>query len=480
MQYLFIKKVVKSKLFLRIISYGSGNVTTALSTLILLPLYIKYIGIKEYGILSLALSIPFILNLVMSLTLENAIVRYYYDWKLNNVEKKSLFTIWFFMVIWALALSVFLFFFKKLFFNYLVFNITDYRIYDLIIFSSLISININFLGKLFRIKEEVFNFNFITLSSIILKFVFSFFLVIFYQRDAITILYGNLLSDIIILIPIFYFLYKNFIFKFYLRSLLQSYKLQIPSLAGQIFSNFISISDRFILDKYFTGEQIGLYFIATKIASLILMFINIIQLGLVPFFAKIDTTLTNGKLIINKINLFLFDFIFIVAVFFLFYTNDILFIFHKYLPITINNYVPLLITSYYFQSLLIIPYNEFYIYKKLQYQTYSSFLYLVLIIFLCSFLLKLYGLFGLVISYVLANFIILSMNIFIINKFNAFKLKFPYTQSFFIISTALLFILTPFFINSTFIYFIMKSILFIFFTYNLIKKNENLLILQFK
>ena len=69
-----------------IIIYGVGSVASSLSSFVLLPFYIRKMSVEEFGVLSLTLIVPVFITSFMSLSLEGAVMRFYYEWKDKGVK----------------------------------------------------------------------------------------------------------------------------------------------------------------------------------------------------------------------------------------------------------------------------------------------------------------------------------------------------------------------------------------------------------
>ena len=141
----------------------------ALSSFILIPIYIKYMPIEEYGKLSIALSIPVVLTSIMTLQLEGSVMRYYYEWKKQNNEKKAMFSIWLVMLIWSSITAILFIILGKNLFQSLFHNLTFDPYFHITIYLSLIAVSVNYVGKILRIKENPKLFILINYFTTIIK-----------------------------------------------------------------------------------------------------------------------------------------------------------------------------------------------------------------------------------------------------------------------------------------------------------------------
>jgi len=465
--FLFKKNIIKN-----ILLYGGGNVAMAASSFLLIPIYIRNMPIEEYGKLTIALSIPVVLTSIMTLQLEGSVMRYYYEWKRDNIEKKAMFTIWVTMLAWSFLMAFLFLLLGNKFFKFFFHNLTFDPYFIIVIYLSLIAVSVNYVGKILRIKENAKLFVFINYFTTILKFIFIFIAVVIFKLNSIGALYAVLISDIITLIPVLYILYINFEFKFYRPAIIQAIKLELPSAPGQLLLNFTSISDRFILDKFFKGENLGIYVLATKIGSLLLILFNMIQLGLTPYYLKISSNINNSTTKINKVNKLLFYFIFISAAILILFSPEIVFLIGSKVPRDVIKFIPLIVVGYYFQTLQFSSQIEFYIQKKLIYTTYSSILMIILTFVLSYLLSPIFGLLGLSMALILTSYIILVINNYFCHKLNSSYEK-PSNRNFvllFLLGIAMFAISFNQSILILTILFLIKFIILFFLIYNFIIK----------
>ena len=203
-----ITSFFKLKLNKDIIIYGVGSVASSLSSFVLLPFYIRKMSVEEFGVLSLTLIVPVFITSFMSLSLEGAVMRFYYEWKDKGVEKKSIFTLWITMTIWSLIISILLFIFGGSLFNAVLKNVPFSPYIQIAIFSSFLSVTYSFVGKILRIQENAKSFVVLNYSGTILKFALIIIFINNVSSSAIGALYGILVADFVMLIPALFILNK--------------------------------------------------------------------------------------------------------------------------------------------------------------------------------------------------------------------------------------------------------------------------------
>jgi len=419
-----ITSFFKLKLNKDIIIYGVGSVASSLSSFVLLPFYIRKMSVEEFGVLSLTLIVPVFITSFMSLSLEGAVMRFYYEWKDKGVEKKSIFTLWITMTIWSLIISILLFIFGGSLFNAVLKNVPFSPYIQIAIFSSFLSVTYSFVGKILRIQENAKSFVVLNYSGTILKFALIIIFINNVSSSAIGALYGILVADFVMLIPALFILNKYIEPLFFKNSIFESLKLELPALPGVILTNFAFLFDRFFLDKFFSSGEIGKYSISLKVAGIILAIMSIFQLALTPFFLKTSYQSSNASFRIGLVKGIYSDLMFVFSFMLILFSHEIIFLITKNNEPSVSLILPILISAYYFQSLIFVPHIQFYIAKKLIYTTMSTILLLVLFSLLALFLTPRFGLLGFSFAFLVTNLIV-----FIANEFYSKKAYFVVSKN---------------------------------------------------
>ncbi|HOP50606.1 MAG TPA: oligosaccharide flippase family protein [Ignavibacteriales bacterium] len=82
--------------------------------IILVPVYTKYLTPSDYGILNTLITISLLMPLFISLYLDSAFGRFFHDYKNNQEDLKKLYsTIFWFVSIWGLFLTIIFMFISK-------------------------------------------------------------------------------------------------------------------------------------------------------------------------------------------------------------------------------------------------------------------------------------------------------------------------------------------------------------------------------
>ena len=83
---------MKARFIKNTIYFGIGNALNRLVSFVLIPIYTKYLSQAEYGLLEIAFSTVLFLEIFLGLGFDKSLIRYYQDYKRQNLEGQILST----------------------------------------------------------------------------------------------------------------------------------------------------------------------------------------------------------------------------------------------------------------------------------------------------------------------------------------------------------------------------------------------------
>lgn len=263
--------------------YSLGNLSAKLVGFILLPIYLNYLSIEEYGILTLLEVTGQIILEVLLISIPTAMMRWYALSK-SEAEKKSIvFTSFVFLTFIAIINSIVFIPFSS-FFSQLIFSSEIYSDHFtiLFIFVSFSIIN-RFILNLIRIKQKSTFFVVLSLLRFTSILLLNIYFVAYLNWGIKGVLLGLLLGQLIVIILSIKFIINNIIFVLNIKILKEMLKYGFPLIFSTISSMTLSLGDRYLI-KFFLGDAaVGVYSVAFKIASLVNVFINSpFQMGFLP------------------------------------------------------------------------------------------------------------------------------------------------------------------------------------------------------
>jgi O-antigen/teichoic acid export membrane protein len=257
-----------------IISKGKWYIFSSLCTkglsILLLPVYTRYLSPKDYGVISILNSFGQFLPILISLYIDSAFGRYYHEDKMDFTRLRSLYstTFWFIAFYGGLVVLI------SLTTSYLWVKRVEVIPFSYL-FLTFVPVLLSQLGQLgtifLRQSLDARRSTLVEVSSSILSVLVIIYLLIFFKMGVIGRLIGGSIAPIICVIYYVWYFWRNklltfeFSFPILRRGLIYSIPL-LPSLIG---SWITGLSDRFILAKYNTLDSVGVYSLALSIATVL-------------------------------------------------------------------------------------------------------------------------------------------------------------------------------------------------------------------
>lgn len=447
-------------------SYGSW--IQAFISLLSLPLFARYLTPSEFAVISLFTLVYSISISVIFLGIDQAFIRFYYQYE-NRVRFINSYLL--ISLISLILSSILICLFNKSISIY-IFGNQSWMMIVLLIIHLFTGIIFRYITLVLRCENLSILFSnsqiFISVSYVLLSFFF-----VFCYNNAYSLILGTVLSQLLVtcylLLKVrhlfFFNLTKNFIDQSFIKEIFNYSLAYIPIIfLDWLFLNY----DKSFLRKFSDLHSLGLYFSAYKLVYAL----NIIQIGFksfwFPYAIKEYEKEPESYREFRQISSFLiFGFTFVILS-----------------MSALRNYLILIFpTDYYavskvFPVLLLVPFlltlydvASFGInyYKKTYYHIASYVIALIVGIPLAYFLIPIYKLYGAAIASVVSSIVYFICGAI----FNSFFIKPFINWSYFIINIALILIsgFSAFFTNAISNYLsVLAFILFLLFNFQLIKK----------
>ena len=249
--------------------YFIGNFGSKLLTFFLLPLYTFKLTKGEYGEFDLILSSGILLESLITFKLGEGLYRWFL---INPNKKREIFSI---VLIFITSLSIcwfFLFWKINSFFNYRYFIGLGLFIVT--------SIYRNFYKQVLRSEKKIKEYS---LSEVIYTAIFLILNIILVGHLNIG-LKGVIISGIVSNISIFIFEFKLKFYRLYdgeasFKEIIPLLKFSMPIVFSTIMWWGVRFSDKYILVSFLGIESNGLYGVAVRLASIVLVFSSVFNLA---------------------------------------------------------------------------------------------------------------------------------------------------------------------------------------------------------
>ncbi|EKO3781217.1 oligosaccharide flippase family protein [Vibrio metschnikovii] len=278
--------------------YTLSNLFTKGVGFLLLPIYTRLITKYEYGLFDYLTTLGALLGVLVTLEVTQAIYRYMPDFKSNELRQVSIAStgLWF-TVLMYLVLCAFSFLFSDFLAELLLDDINHsnlIKVTSFLFFANAILYNLMSLMRANLLSKQVVLIS--ALNAILVAF-FSLIFVVYFKLGIKGLIFGQLIGSSITFLFAFIFV-KNWIkFKFCISTLKEMLSFSAPlifSSLGVVLTMFI---DRIMIKNILGAEQLALYAVAIKIASIVSLLMIGFQSALTPLiYANYKNVETPGKI----------------------------------------------------------------------------------------------------------------------------------------------------------------------------------------
>lgn len=263
--------------------YATGDLFSKGLAFLLLPLYTRYLLPGDYGILSVCLAIIAVFTPLVSLGLAGAVTRFYVEFNSNQEKKIFITTIFSTIVLVGLGLLVVI---DLLTINTSI-NLFGNIPYDpylrLTLWTAFLSLFSVVPVAVLRMEEKPVQYGFLVYGNNILKVLLSAFFVITLGRGLLGALQGLFWANLVFiggyLIVILQRSAKGFS-KEWLRIALL---FCVPLIPHLLFHWILSLSDRIILERFVTLDNVGIYSLGYQISMIIGVTITALNTAWAPY-----------------------------------------------------------------------------------------------------------------------------------------------------------------------------------------------------
>lgn len=322
----------------KLFGFSLGPIIGALISFITVPLTTYFINPAEYGKTSLFTMVQSIIMVAIYLGMDQVFVREYHE----ETNKKKMITN---CIILPLALSFILLILAPLYAQSLskwMYGVINAQVIYIQILAIPFIVIERFIILSIRMEEKAFLYSTISIMTKIVVLFLTFIYIFFIRRDFLAIVYstlfGQIISDFILLI-----LFNKYIkikLKYIDIKIIISYlKYGVPLALAAMVGYLLNSTDKIFLRYYSTYEQLGYYSVALKVTSLL----SIIQTSFGAFWAPVALRWRHeGKNnyyfeMVNRLLSFFMALIFMAI-------------------LTFKFLIPILISTSYKSSILIIPF----------------------------------------------------------------------------------------------------------------------------
>jgi O-antigen/teichoic acid export membrane protein len=284
--------------------YSAGNVFVRSASFLLLPLYSNVITVSDFGIYSIIMSFYAVSSVLFQGGLQSAFSKYY----IEREEKNEIFSVIMNVVIaWGALILLSVLIFAPFFSEFLLGTEQYGGLFRLITLSLYFETIVFFILHLFKTKEEAVKAVIYTSVGAIVNVLLNIFFVYINEQGITGIIKAQLYSTIltlVILLPYFKLNYKFDLQRFFKTSFFKPLLFfSLPVFISGIFSSFVDVADRFIINNFLGEGQTGLYSFAYRIAMLMNIFVISFRTAFTPYsinlYSSGDYSRKLGKVLVS-------------------------------------------------------------------------------------------------------------------------------------------------------------------------------------
>jgi len=402
------------RLFTHTTIYGLGDIIGRSISFFLIPLYTHYLSQAEYGLMSLAYVFIGFVNVLYTLGLNTAFLRFFIAEK-DGEERKNIYSSAIFFLAATSFLASVCLWFASPFLSRVIFrdpNSTEYmRLVACILFVDTVS---QFPLLVLRALERSKHYTAITILRLMITVVLNIIYVLWLRRGVEGVLISNLIASIcilLVLLPLSLRYVKRVFSATILRRMLNFGLPMVPAILSVL---VIDLSDRYILEHFKGLDQVGVYSLGYKLGMIMTFFVAGVLLVWPLFFVGIAEQ-DDAKAIYSRV---LTYFLLVGAVIFLsisLYLKVIMRLFIGQEYWSSSPIVPLILLSYLFYGLYVNFIVGVYIKKKTRSLSYIAGAAAGINIALSFLLIPRFGMMGAAMATLLA-YISMSGFLFLVNR----------------------------------------------------------------
>lgn len=290
--------------------YTIGNILPQAAGFFLLPIYTRYLSPADYGIVNSLQVLNVILAVLFTMAIDRSVFRLYFDYKTDCSKRDFLGTITISLFFISIFVLLILFVFRGAV-GQIYESIEFYPFYVYSILTAFFTV-FSLVPKIyFQINEKAGKFVIISLLQFILSSALILWFIIKEREGAVGMLKGGMLASIVMALIFIFISIKTINFTFKLHIFKESLSFSLPMIPALLSAWILNMSDRIFIERYIDLHAVGLYSLAYKISSLVLIISSSITRAYKPVFYRLANSENQDD---AKIKLFQYNNIYMIVV----------------------------------------------------------------------------------------------------------------------------------------------------------------------
>ncbi|MBK8845458.1 MAG: oligosaccharide flippase family protein [Bacteroidetes bacterium] len=263
--------------------YGVGNILIKFISVFLIPIYTRFFQPADYGIISIANNAFALLSVFLVMGMDNAMAIFFYDEQLDS-KHRTLNT----RTLFSLSVAVFACLCLLVFYRPLAYWLFNNQTYNAVFIYAALNVMFmvfpNILMGWLRLHKRALHTMFFIVVGTLFNVALSLILVVYYKRGIQGLFLAQLVSSILQTIYAAYVLRKEINIVWFEKSLLKKMlKFSLPSVPAALAIWVVTSSAAFAINYFYGTAQVGLFQVASSIASAMLLLVGAFQMAWGPF-----------------------------------------------------------------------------------------------------------------------------------------------------------------------------------------------------
>jgi O-antigen/teichoic acid export membrane protein len=271
-------------LFGNLAIYGLGDVATSLVSLLLLPVYTRYLTPTDYGVIAMLLTIEAVAKIAFRWGVDTAFIRLYYDCTDQAARQRLASSIFFFLLaangsLVALGIA------SAAWLSTRIFGTTEQALLIALVLANTFVAGFSFIPfQVLRISERSRQFISLVFGRSAGTLVMRLVLVVGAEMGVL----GVVMADVIVTIvfaPILAFWLRPLIRPVFSRDVMRAaLGFGLPRIPHSIANQVIGLADRYFLNAFGSLRDVGLYSIGASFGLAPKLFLSAFETAWTPFF----------------------------------------------------------------------------------------------------------------------------------------------------------------------------------------------------
>ena len=330
--------------------YTIGEILTKSQAIILIPIYTHFLSQSDYGIYSLVITIWPILVILFGKGFGGYIIRGYYNGEEESKRKNFFGSLILLSVLFSIALALLIHLFGNNIFSLLFKGISYKPFLQFAVGIAVFKLFINNVLSIYRAKRKPGLVVVISFITFFITTVLVLILVVGYKKELLGALWGQLLALLIVSLFLFLYIKKDITYRIDSKYIIPSFMFMLPLIPHAIAGWVINLSDRVLIERFCSLEDLAIYSLGYQLAMALEMIINSMNQAWIPFYYSNIENPDNIKEL-KKSTTFYFTIVVLIGYTLSLFSNEIIAVMGKAQYAQSSIIFPMIILGYIFYSI---------------------------------------------------------------------------------------------------------------------------------